>query len=50
MDVKVALVLGAISITSIATVTSIHGIAFADPAHCDQPGWPTCYSVGYSDG
>ena len=50
MDVKVALVLGAISITSIDTVTSIHGIAFADPAHCDQPGWPTCYSVGYSDG
>ncbi|MBV9668029.1 MAG: polysaccharide deacetylase family protein [Nitrososphaeraceae archaeon] len=18
--------------------------------HCDQPGWPSCYSVGYSDG
>lgn len=22
----------------------------ADPAHCDQPGWPSCYSVGYADG
>ena len=23
---------------------------YADPAHCDQPGWPSCYSVGYTDG
>lgn len=22
----------------------------ADVAHCDQPGWPSCYSVGYADG
>ena len=21
-----------------------------DPTHCDQPGYPSCYSVGYSDG
>jgi hypothetical protein len=19
-------------------------------AHCDQPGWPSCYSVGYNAG
>ena len=31
---------------------STHGIAFADPKHCDRPGWPSCYSVGkaVSDG
>ena len=23
---------------------------YADPARCDQPGWPSCYSVGYTDG
>jgi|GEM_PF-1110148 hypothetical protein len=23
---------------------------YADPAHCDQPDWPSCYSVGYTDG
>ncbi len=23
---------------------------YADPAHCDQPGWLSCYSVGYTDG
>lgn len=28
---------------------SIH-IVFADPSHCDQPGRPSCYSVGYGDG
>jgi len=21
-----------------------------DPTHCDQPGFPSCYNVGYSDG
>ncbi|MDP9289693.1 MAG: hypothetical protein M3P08_16060 [Thermoproteota archaeon] len=21
-----------------------------DPTHCDQPGYPSCYSIGYSDG
>ena len=25
-------------------------IVFADPLHCDQPGWPSCYSVGYQEG
>jgi hypothetical protein len=23
---------------------------YADAAHCDQPGWPSCYKVGYTDG
>jgi len=22
----------------------------ADVTHCDQPGWPSCYSVGFQDG
>ncbi|HYT45381.1 MAG TPA: hypothetical protein VEP90_23840, partial [Methylomirabilota bacterium] len=22
----------------------------ADVAHCDQPGWPSCYSVRFQDG
>ena len=26
------------------------GYVYADPAHCDQQGWPSCYSVGYTDG
>ena len=24
--------------------------AKANPAHCDMPGWPLCYNVGYADG
>jgi hypothetical protein len=23
---------------------------YADPAHCDKPGYPSCYSVGFGDG
>jgi hypothetical protein len=30
-------------------VGSVH-IVFADPLHCDQPGWPSCLFVGYADG
>ena len=26
------------------------GSVYADPARCDQPGWPSCYSIGYTDG
>src|SRR4249920_3665545 len=26
------------------------GYVYADPARCDQSGWPSCYSVGYTDG
>jgi hypothetical protein len=28
----------------------MHDNALADPPHCDMPGWPTCYTVGYGDG
>ena len=31
------------------TAGSFH-IALADPIHCDQAGYPSCYSVGYNDG
>jgi hypothetical protein len=24
--------------------------SLVDPPHCDQPGFPSCYSVGYHDG
>lgn len=26
------------------------GQVYADPARCDQRGWPSCYTVGYTDG
>jgi hypothetical protein len=29
---------------------STHGIAFADPKHCDRSGWPSCYDVGFDGG
>jgi hypothetical protein len=38
-----------VAILTMIGATPTH-VAFADPAHCDQPGWPTCYSVGNSDG
>ena len=31
-------------------INNIYGKAFADPAHCDLSGWPSCYKVGYDDG
>jgi hypothetical protein len=31
-------------------INNMYGKAFADPVHCDQPGWPSCYKVGYDDG
>jgi tetratricopeptide (TPR) repeat protein len=31
-------------------ISNTYGSAFADPAHCDRPGWPSCYKVGYEDG
>jgi hypothetical protein len=44
-------VLPLISLTTMLMITagSFH-IALADPIHCDQPGYPSCYSVGYNDG
>lgn len=40
-----------ISFSTILMITagSSH-IVLADPLHCDQAGWPSCYSVGYQDG
>jgi hypothetical protein len=38
----------AVASMALATLTTIQ--ARADPAHCDQTGWPSCYNVGYSDG
>lgn len=39
-----------IAIAVVASIMAIntHGIAFADPKHCDRPGWPSCFSVGKS--
>jgi hypothetical protein len=43
-----------IALVSIATLMMITSgstrIVFADALHCDQAGWPSCYSVGYGDG
>jgi hypothetical protein len=44
MKCKMILV-GTAVIASIMTI-STHGIAFADPKHCDRPGWPDCFDVG----
>ena len=35
--------------TNSETSDSNH-LGSVDPTHCDQPGYPSCYSVGYSDG
>lgn len=43
------ILVGIAAIASILT-TSIHGVAFADPQHCDRPGWPLCYSLGFDNG
>lgn len=39
----ILMVIGLFSITSPRFV-------YADPAHCDKPGYPSCYSVGFGDG
>ena len=44
------LVIASLAATMIMGVSNMYGKAFADPAHCDQPGWPSCYKVGYDDG
>ncbi|MFY9871616.1 MAG: hypothetical protein WAK17_18020 [Candidatus Nitrosopolaris sp.] len=40
-----------ISLVTVMMVTagSFH-LVLADPLHCDIEGWPSCYSVGYSNG
>jgi hypothetical protein len=30
--------------------STMHVTPFADPKHCDRPGYPSCESVGYNDG
>ncbi|MGA8080838.1 MAG: hypothetical protein WB988_03180, partial [Candidatus Nitrosopolaris sp.] len=45
------LVIASLAATMIMGVSNMHGNTLAiGPAHCDQPGWPTCYSVGYDAG
>ena len=31
-------------------IMSMNGIAVPDPQHCDKPGWPSCYDLGYDHG
>jgi hypothetical protein len=45
---KNALIIAAI-LPTIIIVNNIPHV-LADPAHCDQSGWPSCYDVGYGDG
>ena len=45
---KTALIIAAI-LPTIIIVNNIPHV-LADPAHCDQSGWPSCYDVGYGDG
>jgi hypothetical protein len=45
------LVIASLVATMIMGVSNMHGNTLAiGPAHCDRPGWPTCYSVGYDAG
>jgi hypothetical protein len=41
-----------VGIAAIASIMALntHGVAFEDPQHCDRPGWPSCYSVGFDNG
>lgn len=34
----------------VMAISNMNSNALADPAHCDRPGWPSCYKVGYEDG
>jgi len=36
--------------SAIMTITSLPTIAFADPAHCDRTGYPSCYDLGQAAG
>ncbi|MBV9666628.1 MAG: hypothetical protein JO327_00720 [Nitrososphaeraceae archaeon] len=42
----VLVILSLVIITSLGT----RQISRADPLHCDRTGYPSCYSVGFSDG
>lgn len=40
-----------VSYSTIMMITAgLAHIVSADPHHCDQPGWPSCYSLGYQNG
>jgi hypothetical protein len=45
----VLLLLISLATLIIITSGSFHFVS-ADPLHCDMQGWPSCYSVGYSNG
>jgi hypothetical protein len=44
------LVTAALAAIMMIGISNAYGKAFADPIHCDQAGWPSCYKVGYDDG
>jgi hypothetical protein len=44
------LVLIVLTVTMMMGTGNMYGKALADPAHCDQPGWASCYQVGHDDG
>jgi hypothetical protein len=45
------MVIGAVlAACMIMAISNMYGNALADPTHCDQPGRPSCYKVGYDDG
>ena len=44
------MLVGIATIANMMTISTHGGIAFADPQHCDRPGWPLCYSVGFDNG
>lgn len=53
MNTKTTFLLSTTTISSLlflAMVTIAAQSVKADPTHCDRPGFPTCYSVGYKHG
>jgi hypothetical protein len=49
---KLMLIMLLMVIATITTITAINSYwtALADPVHCDQLGWPSCYSdINYSN-
>ena len=41
------ILVGIALIASILTIITHCSIAFAYSQHCDRPGWPLCYSIGF---
>lgn len=44
------LVIIVLTVTMMMGINNMYGKALADPARCDEPGWPSCYQVGHDDG